>query len=67
MTSRIYVMNNTMGAVTVDIVAPDGSKDSINVVPGGRPYLQDGYIVDPLWRLNHSEIKVEEVSLDNPA
>lgn len=67
MTSRIYVMNNTTGAVTVEIVAPDGSPDSINVVPGGRPYLQAGYIVNPIWRMNHPEIKVEEVSLDNPA
>lgn len=61
MSSKTYVLNSGIGMTAVSIVNGLGEKDEIFVMPGGRPYLTEGWSVPPQFLFENPQIKIEVV------
>ena len=59
---RTHVMNSTQTSIEVPIVNPDtGEKDSVFLQPGGKPYLPQGFVPDPVWLRFNPRVKTATV------
>lgn len=61
---RTYVLNGTQALMPVPIQNAEGQTDEIYVVPGGRPYLQDGWFVPEEFLVNNPRIRVDHVEME---
>lgn len=64
MASRTYVLNPTNAVVPVTILNEAGERDEVWVQPEGRPFLQDGWYVDPVWMSANPRMKVVTVEME---